>query len=103
MQPIGPGSVAQTALGGVKRALSNFAESASEVTRQGAIGSQAAHSLSLSGQAPAAADSAPGAGLQQAMVDLRVAKYSAIANLRVLQTADSVSRELADLAAPRKG
>ena len=40
--------------------------------------------------------------IEPAMVDLRVAKYSAIANMRVLSVADDMAREEANLVNPNR-
>ena len=40
-------------------------------------------------------------GIEAPMIDMRVAKYSAIANMRVLSVADDLAREEANLVKPR--
>ncbi len=66
-----------------------------------AVAGPAAHNaavLEISPEARAASTQALGAGLEGAMVDSGVAKYQVAANVRTLQTADEMSKELIDLA-----
>jgi len=41
-------------------------------------------------------------GLEGALVDLRVSKYLAVANLKVLETGDEMARDLTDVVRPNK-
>ena len=40
-------------------------------------------------------------GIEGALVDLRVSKYLAVANLKVLETGDEMAQDVTKLAAPR--
>lgn len=93
--------VFDAALGGVRRQIENFGAAAAEVVQ---VGSDHHERVEVSDAARSAAAGNPealGAGLEQAMVDLRVAKYLAVANMRVLSTADEVTGELLNVA-PRR-
>ena len=48
-------------------------------------------------------DSSLTSGLESAMVDLRVSKYLAVANMKVLQTGDDVSKDLESIVRPSGG
>lgn len=91
--------MAQAATRGIAREFDNAGRAAERIAQsstQIASGDQ----VLLSSEAVAAARSggAPEiSGMEKAMVDLRVAKYSAAANVRVLQTADEVAREVTSL------
>jgi hypothetical protein len=60
--------------------------------------------VSVSEEARQLADSgnSQGAGIERAMVDLRVAKYLAIANMKVLEAGDEMTRELVDIVKPTR-
>ncbi len=81
MTPVG--HVMHVAAAGVVRAQDAFTKAATELPK-----SLIVDSVSLTGEARP--DTA------QTMMDMRVAKYAFVANLRVLQTADDSQRELAD-------
>ncbi len=92
------------AANGIRRALDGFDKAASEVTRQSALGGAGpAASVTLSPEARQIAEQAPGAGIEQALVDMRTAKHSVAANTRVLQTADAVNDELIGMFGPERG
>jgi hypothetical protein len=91
-----------SALSGIAAASGRFDRSAARVTRLAGSPSAAetADSVSISGEARAAGetlDSVLSSGLEGAMVDLRVQKYAFVANLKVAQTGDEMSKELLTL------
>ncbi|HMR75728.1 MAG TPA: hypothetical protein PKD61_11455, partial [Polyangiaceae bacterium] len=79
MTPLG--QVMHVAAAGVVRAQDSFEKAATELPKALVV-----DSVSLTGEARA--------DLPQAMVDMRVAKYAFVANLRVLQAADETTQEL---------
>ncbi|MEZ4224484.1 MAG: flagellar basal body rod C-terminal domain-containing protein [Polyangiaceae bacterium] len=81
MKPVG--ALPQVALAGVQRARDDFEKVATELPRQFIV-----DSVTLTGQSR---------DIPQAMVDMRVAKYAFVANLKVLQTADDMAREVVEL------
>lgn len=88
-----------SAVAGLQQAASFFERSAARVTRSAGADSAAATAatvhLSPEARDPAATrDSESNGSLEGALVDTRVAKYQFIANLRVLQTGDEMSKEL---------
>jgi hypothetical protein len=94
--------LAQSALTGIAAETERFARSAARVTRLAGTPSAAetADSVQISAEAHQAGetlDTVHTAGLEGALVDLRVAKYAFIANLRVLQTAAEVEEAAAKL------
>lgn len=76
------------------------AANASERITRSAAEFSSGDRVEVSPEAVAAAkagDSAGISGIERPMIDLRVAKYSAIANIRVLQTADQLAQTLTDI------
>lgn len=98
--------LAQTALAGINAESDRFERSAAEVTRLAGAPSAAetAETVQISPEArelQANHDSVLTADLEQATVDTRVAKYAYIANLKLLQTADEVEQQAANLVQPK--
>lgn len=92
-------SMAQAATRGIAREFDRAAIAAERIA-QSSTQVASADQVRLSPEAVAAArggGSPEVSGMETAMVDLRVAKYSAAANIRVLQTADEVAREVTSL------
>src|SRR5215467_14095995 len=94
--------ICDSALSGMAAASDRFDRSAAKVTRLAGASSAAetADSVDISGEARAAGetlDSVTTSGLEGAMVDLRIQKYAFVANLRVLETGDQMSKELLDV------
>lgn len=90
----------QSSINGVGREFDRAAVAAAKIARP-----SGGDKVTLSAEARArtldSEDTAPG-GIEPAMVDLRVAKYSAIANMRVLSVADDVAHEAENLIRPRR-
>ncbi len=53
--------------------------------------------VSAAAKQAAATGSSSTSGLEGALVDLRVSKYLAVANMKVIQTGDDMTKELTDL------
>lgn len=92
----------QTALAAIAAESERFERSAARVTRLAGAPSAAetAETVQISPEARELSqtlDSVMTAGLEGAMVDMRVAKYAFIANLKVLQTGAEVEKAAADL------
>jgi hypothetical protein len=86
--------MAQSAARGLAREFDRAARASEQVTRSAAEFSSG-DKVEVSPEAVSAAkggNSAGFTGIEKPMVDLRVAKYSAIANIRVLQTADQLAQ-----------
>jgi hypothetical protein len=92
----GIGGAQSTALTGIRNQIERFNRAATEVARFGAEHHQAAV-VDISGAARAQASEALGADLEGALVEGKQAEASLAANVRVLQTADDMNKELADL------
>jgi hypothetical protein len=101
-------------MSGLLSAISMFQSSVQavgrEFTRAGVAAGKIAQSgkgdkLTLSAEArsqPQDSEETSVTGIEGPMIDLRVAKYAAIANMRVLSVADDLARQEADLAAPER-
>lgn len=92
----------QSALSGIHSESERFEKSAERVTRRAGAPSAAetAETIQISPEARHAGetlDSVLTSGLEGAMVDMRVAKYAFIANLKVLQTAAEIEETAAQL------
>lgn len=86
--------MAQSATRGLAREVDRAAKASEQVT-QSAAEFSSGDKVEVSPEAVSAAkggNSAGFAGIEKPMVDLRVAKYSAMANIRVLQTADQLAQ-----------
>lgn len=93
-----------SAVAGLEQASSSFERSAARVTQLGGAASAAesAATVSLSAEARTprptqTTEASP--SLEGALVDMRIAKYQFVANLRVLQTGDEMSQELGRIVA----
>jgi len=98
-------SVLRTSAEGVREQFSKAGEAAQRIARSSA-GMQDAVDLSPEAVARAAARGGEvAAGIEKPMVDLRVAKYSAIANMRVITMADQMAKSVLEVADqnPRQG
>lgn len=100
--------LSSSALTGIALEAQRFERSAARVTRLAGAPSAAesAVTVHISPEARAASQNLDGgaltSGLEHAMVDMRVAKYAFIANLKVLQTASELEQTAAELiSAPR--
>jgi hypothetical protein len=94
MRPIANAN--QTAVAGIHRQLERFEKAASGIAEL-TTGTEAVRSVDVTSgaqRALASADSTLAGGLEGKMVDIRVAKYLAIANMKVLETADEMLEEL---------
>jgi len=90
--------VFESAIAGLHQASARFERSAAQVTRLAAA--ESADPVDISRQARGAAqgkEKEASPTLESAIVDTRIAKYQFMANLRVLQTGDEMSREVAKL------
>jgi len=86
----------QSAVGGISREFDRAAKASAQVA-QSALEFSSGDKVEVSPEAVSAAkagDSAGTSGIEQPMVDLRVAKYTAVANMKVLETADQLAHEL---------
>ena len=97
----------QSALAGINAESKRFDESAERVTKLAGAPSAAetAETVQISPEARQAGeslDSVLTSGLEGAMVDMRVAKYAYIANLKVLQTGAEVEKAAAEILDPKK-
>ena len=78
-------------------------KAAAEVTRAGAIASGVdTVTLSAAAHGANAGAAVREPDLVEGMLDLRVAKYAAVANMRVLSTASEVETELIDVLGRRR-
>lgn len=99
--------LAQSAVGGISKSFDRAALAAEQITRAAAEFS-GTDPVTMSPEAVAAARSGGtmmAGDIERPMIDLRVAKYSAVANMRVLTTADEMAKtvtEIADHRPPRK-
>ncbi len=95
----------QSALGGINAESRRFDESAARMTRLAGAPSAAetAETVQISAEARQAGetlDTVTTSGLEGAMVDMRVAKYAYIANLKVLQTGADMEKTAEGLVRP---
>jgi hypothetical protein len=92
--------MAQIAVSGIAKSFDKASVAADQITREAAAFSSGTDTVTLSPEAVAAAQSGTSpsmGGIERPMVDMRVAKYTAIASMRVLQTADQMNETLTDL------
>jgi len=97
----------QSALAGLKQVSEAFDRSAEDVVRLSGADSAAetAETVRISPEARQAGTARDGnltSGLENAMVDMRVAKYAFIASLKVLQTSAEVEQTAANLLKPKQ-
>jgi hypothetical protein len=96
---VGYGLMAQTAARGIARELDSAVQASEQVTRSAAV-SGTGDKVEVSSEAVSAALGGGSAGvscIERPTVDLRVAKYAAVANVRVLQTADQLANAIVQL------
>lgn len=95
--------LAQTAAGGIAKSFDKANLAAEQITRAAAEFS-GSDPVTMSPEAIAAARSGgtlPGGDIERPMVDLRVAKYAAVANMRVLETADQLAETVTGIVGRR--
>jgi hypothetical protein len=88
--------LAQTAASGIAKSFDKAAIAAEQITRA-SLEFSGTDPVTMSPEAISAARSGgtmPKGEMERPMIDLRVAKYAAVANMRVLATADQVAEEL---------
>ncbi len=89
----------------IRREFDRMATSGAKIAQAGALASED-DPVTLSKEALAAGQGSEDPaveGIEKPMVDMRVSKYVAIANMRVLSTADEVAKEATNLVRPRSG
>lgn len=96
----------QSALSGMTRLSEAFERSAEDVVRMSGApsASETAETVRISPEAReagTAVDRDFTSGIEHAMVDMRVAKYAFIANLKVLQTGAELEETAANLLKPK--
>lgn len=90
------------AVEGIRRQMDAMNGAASQVLLESTAASTPDRvNVSPDARQAAASGSSQTSGIEGALVDLRVSKYLAVANMKVLQTGDDVTRELTDLVRPR--
>jgi hypothetical protein len=88
----------QSAVSGLHRQLDGMAKAANEVLVESTEPSTPDRvTVSAAAKEAAANGTSQTSGIEGAMVDLQVSKYLAIANIKVLQTGDEVTKELTKL------
>jgi hypothetical protein len=88
----------QAGVAGLRRQISGMNAAASQVLVESTKPSTPDRvSISEDAKQAASAGTSSTSGIEGAMVDLRVSKYLAIANMKVLQTGDEVTKELEKL------
>ena len=94
---LGAISMFQSSVQGIGREFNRAAVAAAKIARayRGDKGTISAEARAQPQDSEAAAD-----GVEAPMVDMRVAKYSAIANMRVLSVADDMAKEEANVIRP---
>ena len=94
-------AVFEAALAGLRRQFEKFDVAAAEVLEASTDASTPEHvEVSDAARQAASRDNALTSGIEKPLVDLRVAKYLAVANMEVLKTGEEVSRELANVVRP---
>ncbi len=96
---LGAISMFQSSVQGIGREFNRVAVAAAKVAR-----AERTDKVTLSAEArsqPQDSEEAAADDIEAPMIDMRVAKYSAIANMRVLSVADDLAREEANLVRPR--
>lgn len=99
MRPI---STVQIALAGVSRQLDRFERAAARVSRAGEAADAASLEVSTAGREGSPPIESAGADLPRALVDVRVSKYMAVANLRALSAGDEMTEGVLNLIQPAK-
>jgi hypothetical protein len=93
----------QGSVNAVRREYDRMSASGAKIAQAGALASDM-DQVSLSKEALAAGrgnEDPLAEGIEKPLVDMRVSKYVAIANLRVMSTADEMARETTNLVRPR--
>lgn len=97
---LGVVSMYQSSVNGIGREFDRAAVGAAKIARASVAGDKVTISAEARSQ-PLDSEDTAASGIEPAMVDLRVAKYSAIANMRVLSVADDMAREVANMINPQ--
>jgi hypothetical protein len=97
---LGVVSMYQSSVNGIGREFDRAAVAAAKISRASVAGDKVTISAEARAQ-PLDTEDTAADGIEPAMVDLRVAKYSAIANMRVLSIADEMAREETKLVGPK--
>lgn len=88
----------QSGVQGLNRQMDNMNAAASEVLAESTEPDGPDRvDVSAAAKQAAATGTSSTSGIEGAMVDLRVSKYLAVANLKVLQTGNDMAKELEDL------
>jgi hypothetical protein len=88
----------QSAVAGLRRQIEGMGKAANEVLVESTQPSTPDRvSISAAAKEAASTGTSQTSGIEGALVDLQVSKYLAIANLKVLETADDVTKELTKL------
>jgi len=88
----------QSGVAGLRRQLDGMNAAASAVLVESTEPSTPDRvSLSADAKQAAATGTSSTSGIEGALVDLRVSKYLAIANMKVLETGDQITKELTEL------
>ncbi|MGC4090578.1 MAG: hypothetical protein QM756_22450 [Polyangiaceae bacterium] len=94
-----PVSASSVALRGFQRQVDNFERAAADVVGQ-STSTSAFEPIDISTEARksgAASSATQEGGLEGAMIDVRLSKYLAVANLKVVKAADEMERAVADI------
>jgi hypothetical protein len=102
MAPISGSNPFRCGFTGVKEAMQRFDQAAANVLDESTAHHSRSDEVELSDAARDAARDATnrdggehlGPGLEAALIDTRMAKYAMVANLKTIQTADEMSKEL---------
>jgi len=89
----------QSSINAIGREFDRAAIGAAKIARASVAGDKVTLSAEARSQ-PLDSEDTVTSGIEPAMMDLRVAKYSAIANMRVLSVADDMAREQANMINP---
>ncbi|HEY3497803.1 MAG TPA: hypothetical protein VGK73_24060 [Polyangiaceae bacterium] len=89
--------------GGVRKSFESAGVAAAEVLQASTEPSSPDRvQVSENARQAAATPDSRGRGIEGAMVDLRVAKYLAVANMKVLETGAELARELGEIVKPTR-
>lgn len=97
MGPISSSNPFSCGFTGVKEAMARFDQAAANVLGESTAHHERVDTVEVSEAARSAGRDGGqhlGAGLEAAMIDTRMAKYAMVANLKTIQTADEMSKEL---------
>ena len=91
-------SLFSTAVEGIRRQIDKMNGAANQVLIESTEPSTPDRvNVSEGAKQAAASGSSQTSGIEGALIDLRVSKYLAVANMKVLQTGDDMSHDLMDL------